>query len=443
MRDTIIAIAALAALAAACVREDAPRTEPDRSRTACAPRIVLEATSAVLYPAESGLSEEIGFSVESAGEVSLSVSPGEDVNCVLTFDAPAGKGSLRLSAGETFRTGTHVFLRADDGTLSSQAELYAVPASVAAQDSPVKIGCEAGRTAVPIRCNVPVAAESDSGWLQVEGDSSPLTLVFRENGDVLEGRTAVVTVSDARTGLVRMAFAVVQSPAGDPLAGLTDMELMRRIYDRLTVTPKPSPFAQGKVSGKEDYLVGWFGDDPGDWSGVAFSGDRVIYLHLQDIPFSCALPEEIGYLTALRELRIAGETVGGVKAWRGGIPRSFGKLKNLRELSLNNTALCGEIPEWLASLGSLRILSLADSDFSGGLPVFLADMPSLERFWFHGCRLSGEIDPRLTGTVWWNWGKDRSGMSDGERNLEIGQQYGYALWVNYAGLNSESPGSIQ
>ena len=153
----------------------------------------------------------------------------------------------------------------------------------------------------------------------------------------------------------------------------------------------------------------WREDVPiGRWTGVSVGGDppRVRELQLGGeargaIPPDIArlemlevlgingltgpIPPELGRLTHLKELNLAGNRL------RGGIPPELGALKNLAILNLAGNSLSGGIPPELGALENLTSLNLGENSLTGAIPAELRGLTRLERLNLNWTGLSGCI----------------------------------------------------
>ena len=97
-----------------------------------------------------------------------------------------------------------------------------------------------------------------------------------------------------------------------------------------------------------------------------------------------SLPEELGNLTELRELKIIGQEL------EGGIPMSLGQLHHLQKLWLINDSLSGPVPESLYLLNEIIDLQLHNNQLTGSLSDYIinlviAENINLENNDFSGC----------------------------------------------------------
>ena len=147
-----------------------------------------------------------------------------------------------------------------------------------------------------------------------------------------------------------------------------------------------------KAWGQPDW-ENWLGRSSiGDWKGVSIdSSGRVAALSL-DLE-SRKLPDELGSLTALRELSLEDAS--------GDIPDELGNLVNLRRLELSRfnrtgrTELRGEIPEELGNLSRLLTLNLGANQLTGAIPPALGNLSYLQHLSLNFNELSGELPAEL------------------------------------------------
>ena len=141
------------------------------------------------------------------------------------------------------------------------------------------------------------------------------------------GPMATITVGD------------VEAPPPSP-----DREALRALYD-----------ATG--GGKWTKRDNWLTDAPlGEWHGVGVDDDgRVVRLSLADNNLKGRLPEALGNLANLTELRLNRNNL------KGRLPEALGNLANLTELRLNRNNLKGPLPEALLSLSRLKILHFGNN----------------------------------------------------------------------------------
>ena len=135
----------------------------------------------------------------------------------------------------------------------------------------------------------------------------------------------------------------------------------------------------------------WLSNAPmGEWDGVTTNSDSwVTHLDLQRNQLTGEIPAELGSLTNLERLWLAGNQLTGE------IPAELGSLTNLEGLSLNDNQLTGEIPAELGSLTNLEELFLNNNQLTGEIPAELGGLSNLTRLWLQGNQLTGEIPAEL------------------------------------------------
>ena len=129
----------------------------------------------------------------------------------------------------------------------------------------------------------------------------------------------------------------------------------------------------------------------GLWYGVSVESNRVVALDLSDNGLTGTLPQELGYLTAIRSIRLQRN------ALTGPIPSQVGDLENLRELYLQSNRLSEPIPPELAKLRPLELLNLRGNRLTGTLPPELGQLGALRKMWLFSNDLSGPVPAEWTG----------------------------------------------
>ena len=135
----------------------------------------------------------------------------------------------------------------------------------------------------------------------------------------------------------------------------------------------------------------WLSNAPmGEWRGVTTDSDgRVTRLDLPYNQLTGGIPVELGDLTYLRWLALAGNQLTGE------IPAELGSLTSLEGLYLNDNQLTGGIPAELGSLTNLTHLDLRHNQLTGEIPAELGSLTNLEGLRLNGNQLTGEIPAEL------------------------------------------------
>ena len=121
------------------------------------------------------------------------------------------------------------------------------------------------------------------------------------------------------------------------------------------------------------YKDNWLTGRVSSWQNVDVINGRVVHLTLTGNNLKGTIPTEIGNLTALTNLSIAGNY-----QLAGSIPSSIGQLTNLLNLSFGANALTGTIPVEIGNCKDLIMLSFGGNKLSGSIPPSIGQLTSLE-----------------------------------------------------------------
>ena len=149
--------------------------------------------------------------------------------------------------------------------------------------------------------------------------------------------------------------------------------------------PVPDPRLAGRVTSLE--LTGLTGELPlelGDLTALE-------HLSIAGSQLTGHLPPELANLVNLRSLSISGGQLTGP------IPPELGNLTKLETLNLEGTQLCGKIPSELGGLESLQSLNLGGNQLVGKIPPELGGLGSLQSLNLESNQLTGKIPPELGG----------------------------------------------
>ncbi len=140
---------------------------------------------------------------------------------------------------------------------------------------------------------------------------------------------------------------------------------------------------------------GWFNnenwlDGPVEtWSGITVTDGEITMVRINANWLDGVIPPELGNLTNLEYLALAGNS------FTGGIPEELGNLENLEHLDLENNGLPGEIPAELGNLSNLKYLDLRRNELSGEIPPEIGNLEYLEHLNFTQNNLTGELPGEL------------------------------------------------
>ncbi len=233
------------------------------------------------------------------------------------------------------------------------------------------------------------------------------------NGTVLGSAFAHV---DANTLSVPSAFTATSTAAPAPTAVLPQVPLQG--------IPSPTPISERDVLAAVYRATGgphwalntnWLSDEPiGTWYGVtADESGSVIELNLNRNFLYGSIPAELGSLTNLKTLRMAGNSlVGSIPVeldnltaltnldlqdniLSGSIPAELGKLSNLAWLELSENQLSGSIPPELSNLTNLTVLALSHNQLTGTFPWWLKELDGLQILKVSGNQFTGCMSAHL------------------------------------------------
>ena len=129
------------------------------------------------------------------------------------------------------------------------------------------------------------------------------------------------------------------------------------------------------------------------WYGIFMIEGIFAELSLNQNNLNGRLPAELGGLTQLWSLELAGNSL------EGEIPPELGKLSNLRRLELSENSLTGEIPADLADLAKVKYISLSMNSLSGSIPSELGRLSKVEALYLSNNSLGGKIPPELGNLI--------------------------------------------
>ena len=134
------------------------------------------------------------------------------------------------------------------------------------------------------------------------------------------------------------------------------------------------------------------------WAGIGVTQCRVVTLFLGDMNMVGTLPNELGDLTAARDIHINGNT-GANGDLHGPIPETVGKLTNLQQFSFARNNLNGEIPKSFGDPINLTNLNLGQNQLTGSIPAELGKLTNLVTFDLAVNQLEGPIPPELGSLI--------------------------------------------
>ena len=227
-----------------------------------------------------------------------------------------------------------------------------------------------------------LSPEPDNGVTFVSGPPARIEVSTASVASDETSHTLTVTDSDGDTDSLALSITV-RSPGCDGSSAVSGYSGAGIVADCETLLA-----SRDVLRGEQS--LNWNMDLPiDDWEGVEIRSDRVFGIDLREGELSGSLPAELGNLTDLNYLWLAGNELSGP------IPPELGNLPKLWNLWITNNNLSGPIPPELGKLTDLRYLSIGLNELSGPIPPELGNLPNLETLWLAFTELSGPIPPEL------------------------------------------------
>ena len=227
-----------------------------------------------------------------------------------------------------------------------------------------------------------LSPEPDNGVTFVSGPPARIEVSTASVASDETSHTLTVTDSDGDTDSLALSVTV-RSPGCDGSSAVSGYSGAGIVADCETLLA-----SRDVLRGEQS--LNWNMDLPiDDWEGVEIRSDRVFGIDLREGELSGSLPAELGNLTDLNYLWLAGNELSGP------IPPELGNLSKLWSLWITNNNLSGPIPPELGKLTDLRYLSIGLNELSGPIPPELGNLPNLETLWLAFTELSGPIPPEL------------------------------------------------
>jgi len=133
----------------------------------------------------------------------------------------------------------------------------------------------------------------------------------------------------------------------------------------------------------------WLTGNLSTWYGITVSDNRVTHINLGDNNINGTLPQKIGDLTGLTDLRLYGNLLSG------SIPSDIGDLTSLTYLALYDNQFSGSLPSDLGNLVNLTIFYLQQNELSGTIPSELGNLVNLTYLELEENQLTGSIPSEL------------------------------------------------
>ena len=236
-------------------------------------------------------------------------------------------------------------------------------------------GASVGRVYIPGRLedsvSYVIAAGNEAGAFAIDSGSGHITVAGELDASAVDAYVLTVVASDGLGDPLRVAIRV--NPAPSPPTCSSGIAVPNPQDNPGLVNDCRILLEARKV------LVGarglnWSAEAPMEqWEAIELGGTprRVLALEIQGPHSGGRIPPELGGLTALQRLALAGN-----QFW-GPIPSELGQLSELRELDLSYNAFSEAIPAELGQLGKLTKLNLSVNRLAGSVPAELAQLAHL------------------------------------------------------------------
>ena len=350
---------------------------------ACAPTVIPELSLS-----------DLAANFEASGSLEKSISVTSNVdwtvscpNAWVTVSPNSGSGNgtfkITVTANDKFEArSSTVTVKAGDKTASVRVSQLSLAPSILVSPTTLEIEAAGGTAKVDVTANSPwtVTLPEDCGWMTADpasGEGNAQVTLTVAASDVREARSAVVTFKET---VGNTAVTVTVSQAAVEIGHRADSLALVAIYN----ASDGANWTKNK----------WELDKPIDtWPAVTVTDGRVTALKLTTsgvIAQEWTLPEEIGDLTELTDLRINSNKL------TGDIPDAVYGLSKLEILYFQNDDLTGSLSAKLAQLTELTELYVdRNAHMTGGIPAEIGSLKKLARLNISQSGIGGEIPAEL------------------------------------------------
>ena len=350
---------------------------------ACTPTVIPELSLSDLAA---------NFDASGSLEKSISVTSNVDwtVSCpdawvTVSPTSGTGNGSFKITVTENdkfeVRSST-VTVKAGDKTASVRVSQLSLSPSILVNPTTLDVDAVGGTADVDITANSPwtVSVPEDCGWITAEpasGEGNAKVTLTVAASDIRVARNAVVTFKETVGNSTKTV--TVNQAAVEP-GHLADSLALVAIYNA----------SNGANWAKNQWELDKSIDT---WPAVTVTDGRVTALKLSTsgvITENWTLPEEVGDLTELVELRINSNKLSGA------IPDAVYGLSKLQKLYLQNNDLTGSLSGKIAQLTELNELYVdRNANLTGSIPAEIGSLKKLARLNISQTGIGGEIPAEL------------------------------------------------
>ena len=350
---------------------------------ACTPTVIPELSLSDLaanFEASGSLEKSIGVTSNVDWTVSC-----PDAWVTVSPTSGTGNGSFKITvmANDKFEArSSTVTVKAGDKTASVRVSQLSLTPSILVNPTTLEVDANGGDVSVDVTANSPwtVTIPEDCGWIAANpasGEGNAKVTLSVAASDVRVARSAAIKFKET-VGNTEMTVTVNQ--AAVELGHRADSLALVAIYNA--------------SKGAEWTKNQWELDKPIDtWPAVTVTDGRVTALKLTTsgvIAQEWTLPEEIGDLTELTELRINSNKLSG------DIPDAVYSLSKLEKLYFQNDNLTGSISDKIAQLTELTELYVdRNTNLAGSIPAEIGNLKKLARLNISQTAIGGEIPAEL------------------------------------------------
>ena len=355
----------------------------------------VNADSNVIYPAETGVVTEFTFTVPCGSAIDeISISSTSGINAELQTSQDKKSGKVKVSAKSGMTDSETFTLKAKNSAGESSKTVTVVKAVLELSSSSTEVTFQETSGSFQVNTNLEYTVKSEEEFISASRNSGTVSFTVKENPYWI-ARTGKITVSDSRD-ILKKTFTVTQAMTTGSHA--SDLEALMAIYESLNMK-------EWTETGSFQYKIANWGTDarPDYWAGTRWSASQgngrcngLGFTGPQ--PKSTGIfPEELGHLTELVELGMAGaevrpplpnsiknllklkslncwcadKLVMALDDWQGLKELVLNKANKLREINFESCNLYGPVPEWVGE-GEIT-WCLGHNHLSGQIPDKVAN----------------------------------------------------------------------
>lgn len=268
-----------------------------------------------------------------------------------------------------------IFYNTEDETIADTVSIYQMyKGAILVARNEYQFGVKGGNLNLTVKSNLEYDVTVSEEWIE-KVDTRGLTeynLTFN--------------IKENATGKDREGMITVKDKNSDKQQTVT----IKQSYKDLE---REALIALYKATGGDNWInnENWCSDKPlSEWYGITLGETgHVKFISLDSNNLTGTLPEEIGNLNELEDLRISFNQLEGI------LPKSFWYLNKLKYFECYNNKIEGEIPEEIGDMKNLEQFRINENQFSGTLPKSIEKLQSLTYFSIGSNNINGEIPEEI------------------------------------------------